>query len=647
MAPLRVSVGSYGDLLRQLNASKQSASPSKRRKLQHSSTEELSEEKVAPTKEQEHQFVVQSASDNSLPKNGHEIDADGDNVQLEDPFAQHFLTTHEVELQHLATRPGPKRAKVVNSDVEEGVRRSWIPSQEKIGNPVPATHSRQLHLKSRLLARGRDVFDTLSSLERDLAGSLFSYRDVVAGVRTVRNAHTLRDISMLHCLNHVLKTRDRVLKNNTKLASADGAEAVEARDQGFTRPKVLIIVPTKQGCVRMVDSIVKLSEPDQQENRSRFMDQFHRVDEDEWQGRPEDFRELFGGNHEEDFRIGLKFTRKTIKFFSGFYNSDIIIASPLGLTRAMAGSTREEDDEKKEDSDFLSSIEIVLADNVSALQMQNWQHVEHVFSKLNLLPKDSHGCDFSRVRHWYLDGHAKFLRQTIILSAYLTPEISALASAHLHNIVGRIKYTPRYKGSITEVMNVLPMTVHQTFIRIDALNAVVEAEARFKLFTTTILPQLVREDSERQGTLIYTSAYDDFLRVRNHLSSSLEGSDTLFASISEYTPVKEVNRARSYFISGRNSLLLYSERAHHHFRYRLRGVRRIIFYGIPENPIFWVEIVALLGMDEGTSLLDKQGKGLVRALFSKWDAMKLERIVGTDRVATLLAEKAGDTFDFV
>ena len=76
-------------------------------------------------------------------------------------------------------------------------------------------------------------------------------------------------------------------------------------------------------------------------------------------------------------------------------------------------------------------------------------------------------------------------------------------------------------------------------------------------------------------------------------------------------------------------------------------MRRIIFYGVPENPVFWTEIVALLGIGEAVSTVDKQGKGLVRALFSKWDAMKLERVVGTDRVARLLAEKAGETFDFV
>jgi U3 small nucleolar RNA-associated protein 25 len=142
---------------------------------------------------------------------------------------------------------------------------------------------------------------------------------------------------------YAFRKRRRVLKNNERLAHAtkEGKEPPEdVQDQGFTRPSVLILTPFRNHALAWVTALTSHTPPPayQVENHARFLNEFDlpkgavdKLASAEPGTYPKDHVEMFKGNVDDSFRIGIKMTRKSVRLFSEFYGCDMIVASPLGL----------------------------------------------------------------------------------------------------------------------------------------------------------------------------------------------------------------------------------------------------------------------------------------------------------------------------
>ncbi|WVW85517.1 hypothetical protein I302_107555 [Kwoniella bestiolae CBS 10118] len=472
----------------------------------------------------------------------------------------------------------------------------------------------------------------------------------------------MRKAAVVHALNHVLKTRRRIIRNNEKLAhaaSSDNPSSIPEppRDQSFTRPKVLLLLPFRSLALHYIKTHLLPLAPTgtQIENQRPFLSSFSLPEDEEdplastsaGKDFPTDHLVNFRGNSDDNFRFGIKFTRKAWRIVMPPANEeklldcDILVSSPLGFKMAA---------EKEDSTDLLSSIEVLIADGLDTMAVQNWDHVQFIFNNMNKIPKSPHGCDFSRVKPWYLEQQAQYLRQTILLSRYDTPESRALFNRHCHNLQGKVRSERSdYEGVLGRVRS----GVRQVFERIDleglkALSgeaAVEEVDTRLEWFTKKTIPALLRSAISRQNTLIIVPSYFDFVRLNNYLRKN---DVVTYAAISEYSSNSEISKARTLFFKGKKSFLIVTERLHFYRRYKIRGAKTLVFYSLPDHAQFYSEFM-------GTPFMGSKGQGEVevdeaevssRVLFSRFDALKLERVVGSGNARRLLTSGEG-RFEFV
>ena len=503
--------------------------------------------------------------------------------------------------------------------------------------------------------------DFQSKRQAVLFGLMSSYLDVAYTMHkypsSAGTGDYVTDAALLHIINHIVVSGDKIKKNSDKLKNSQQEDqGSEYQDQGFVRPKVLILAPYRHHAKLLVDRLLQFAiqetRVDTIKNKSRFEDEYGVGEEDQVKSerekvalslKPKQHQALFDGNCDDHFRLGIKVTRGSIRLYTDFYDSDILVASPLALSTKLEEGSKTKDEPNP--MDFLSSIEIAMTYRADVLLMQNWQHVLKIFDALNRIPKQQHDTDIMRIRDWYVAGKAKFYRQNILLSSFQSPEIKSLLSKHCLNHSGCARWKQNFKGVLASI---IPRLRH-VFERLESFDSnekeitlTDDVDLRFEYFKAHMWPKM-REASHMGGQLLYIPSYFDFVKVRNFLRSETAS----FVALCEYTTQKDMARARSYFADNRRRVLLYTERAQFYNRHRIRGIKDVYFYQLPEHPQFYAELGNFIGENtaDGGSMMAS-----MHVVFSRYDVLRLERIVGTSRAKKMLSDNKrsadGGTFVF-
>ncbi|EOA29995.1 hypothetical protein CARUB_v10013099mg [Capsella rubella] len=435
------------------------------------------------------------------------------------------------------------------------------------------------------------------------------------------------DAYLMHSLNHIFRSRDLVKKNECKIHSLSVEEILSddgLRDQGFTRPKVLILLPYKCTAFRAVMRLIQLTPESQRVNvqqLDRFDKNFGLTSENVIPKKPYDWEALIGeGNaaYDDAFMIGIEHTKESIRLYGDFNSSDMIIASPLGLVEAIGKA----EDHIGKDVDYLSSIEVLVIDHADVLMsMQYWKHIDIVFKQLNRLPSKQHDTtNIMRVRPWYLDGHARFYRQSIIISSHLTAELNSLFNHQCLNYKGKMKLECAYDGVLHEVL----CNVTQIYKRFDATSMLQADTARLEYFANKVFPRI--RDSVQGGVMIFINSSYEYSKLRMFLKSQKAS----FCYIDEDATNDVKSRARLEFFNGSKQIMLYTERAYFFWGYKIRGIKQLIFYSLPERKKYYPRIM---------NMLEESHDMEATVLFSRFDQHQLARIVGKDSANRLIRSK--------
>ncbi|KAG9316733.1 digestive organ expansion factor, partial [Chiua virens] len=577
-----------------------------------------------PTEEHDH-------SEEATPKPGDDLDVAEQEIDEQVGY-QNDPTSLKPYDQHF----GPNPEILTERNRKEVDKKHLTSQRETIGELrvvtcVPSDPSVPYKKHGQKTTVFWNVCSTLSRLDESNNRQvilLYFFVDVYFPSVNLEHHQSIREVITLHAIDHVTKKRRHVLKNNNRISharsiSSDPPEDIQ--DQGFTRPSILFLLPFRSSALAWMNALTihTPSPAFQIENHSRFLGEYglppDAVDKLATAPPgtyPPDHVETFKGNVDDNFRLGLKFTKKSVKLFSDFYNCDLILASPLGLRMTI---------EKQKNSDFLSSIEMLVIDQMNALTMQNWDHTQVNGTLIVFSPRPSF-VSFPLVGNLLtLALSAKYLRQTILLSPFETPETRSLYNISLKNVAGKVRVEKSWPAVH------VPEGINHTFLTFECLNPREEADKRFNYFATQLLPKVLKSAVQSANTVVFVPSSFDFIRVHNYFRKM---NGISFTVLSEYSSNQDISRARQAFFSGKKAFLLVSERFHFYRRYKIKGIRNIIFYGPPAHPQFFSEFLTCPFLEDGVDPSDVT----CRVVCCRYDWFKLERILGSKGAKEVLNE---------
>ena len=425
-------------------------------------------------------------------------------------------------------------------------------------------------------------------------------------------------------------TYHKEIKNNYE--NIENKDDINIKDQGFTSPKVLILVPYKMHAKIIMEQLVKLFSNNNWKgitNKKKFMDEYSEFD-----------------SMDDCFRLGIGvcFFENKMKLYTPFDESDIIIASPLGLKLAKPS----ENDKSFKNSkvyDFLSSIEIFLMDFSEVFIYQNLEHLNEILSFLNKPPKNNQNIvDINRIKENYANNFGEYLRQNIIISQFKCLDIDVAINDICKNINGKILLDGPYENQINLIKNEFAekykflnssnYEIRYEFKILRDFKEKEDFEEKFNYFSKNIWQNLY--ESFEKHTIIFVASTFDYMILKSFFKKKSKS----VCFISEDTDKRDWQRNRLFFEQGKYKFLLYDERAHFYKKINLKFAKNIFFYSLPEDPKIFNEMIHLIDPVNYNQNLEKynyenkqneiQKFGSVIALVTPVEKYNLQKILGDE-----------------